>query len=124
MGQRLRVHSSSCGYCRRCRGCVFIPENLITIDELIKKLENGAGNMRSFSLAIVAEGGKSGNATQIAAKVEEQFSHYDTKVTVLGHVQRGGTPSCLDREIASKLGVSAVEANPDGQNRRHGRHTE
>ena len=89
---------------------VLIPENLITIQELITKLETGARNKKTSSLVVVAEGGKSGNAMEIAAKVEQQFSHYDTKVTVLGHVQRGGTPSCADREIASKLGVAAVEA--------------
>ncbi len=89
---------------------VLIPEHLITIPELITKLETGAKNKKTSSLVVVAEGGKSGNAMEIAAKVEEQFSHYDTKVTVLGHVQRGGTPSCADREIASKLGVAAVEA--------------
>jgi 6-phosphofructokinase 1 len=89
---------------------VLIPENLITIQELINKLETGARNKKSSSLVVVAEGGKSGNAMEIAAKVEEQFSHYDTKVTVLGHVQRGGTPSCTDREIAGKLGVASVEA--------------
>ena len=89
---------------------VLIPENLITIPELITKLETGAKNKKSSSLVVVAEGGKSGNAMEIAKKVEEQFSHYDTKVTVLGHVQRGGTPSCTDREIAGKLGVAAVEA--------------
>jgi len=89
---------------------VLIPEHLITIPELINKLETGAKNKKSSSLVVVAEGGKSGNAMEIAQKVEEQFSHYDTKVTVLGHVQRGGTPSCTDREIAGKLGVAAVEA--------------
>ena len=89
---------------------VLIPENLITIPELITKLETGAKNKKSSSLVVVAEGGKSGNAMEIAKKVEEQFSHYDTKVTVLGHVQRGGTPSCTDREIAGKLGVASVEA--------------
>ena len=89
---------------------VLIPEHLMTIDELINKLETGASNKKSSSLVVVAEGGKSGNATEIAHKVQEKFAHYDTKVTVLGHVQRGGTPSCLDREIAGKLGVGAVEA--------------
>ncbi|MCW3127841.1 MAG: 6-phosphofructokinase [Bacteroidetes bacterium] len=89
---------------------VLIPEHMITTDELIKKLETGAKNKKSSSLVIVAEGGKSGNAMEIAQKVDEQFSYYDTKVTVLGHVQRGGTPSCLDREIAGRMGVGAVEA--------------
>ena len=88
---------------------VLIPEHLMTIEELINKLETGAKNKKSSSLVVVAEGGKSGNAMEIAAQVEQQFSHYDTKVTVLGHVQRGGTPSCADREIAGKLGVAAVE---------------
>lgn len=88
---------------------VLIPEHLITIDELITKLEKGAQNKKSSSLVVVAEGGKSGNAYEIAQKVEQQFAHYDTKVTVLGHVQRGGTPSCLDREIAGRMGVAAVE---------------
>jgi 6-phosphofructokinase 1 len=88
---------------------VLIPEHLITIQELISKLETGAQHKKSSSLVVVAEGGKSGTAMEIAAEVEKQFSHYDTKVTVLGHVQRGGTPSCTDREIAGKLGVAAVE---------------
>jgi 6-phosphofructokinase 1 len=88
---------------------VLIPEHLITIDELIDKLETGRQHKKTSSLVVVAEGGKSGNAMEIAEKVKQQFSHYDTKVTVLGHVQRGGTPSCTDREIAGKLGVAAVE---------------
>jgi 6-phosphofructokinase 1 len=94
---------------------VLIPEHLITIPELITKLERGSKNMKSSSLVVVAEGGKSGNATEIAARVEEQFAHYDTKVTVLGHVQRGGSPSCLDREIAGRMGVAAVESILMGQ---------
>jgi 6-phosphofructokinase 1 len=89
---------------------VLIPEHLMTIPELVNKLESGAKNKKTSSLVVVAEGGKSGNATEIAQQVEQQFSHYDTKVTVLGHVQRGGTPSCADRELAGKLGVGAVEA--------------
>lgn len=88
---------------------VLIPEHLITIEELVEKLEDGARNKKSSSLVVVAEGGRSGSATEIARKVQEQFAHYDTKVTVLGHVQRGGSPSCTDREIAGKLGVAAVE---------------
>jgi 6-phosphofructokinase 1 len=88
---------------------VLIPEHLLTIEQLINKLETGAKNKKSSSLVVVAEGGEMGSAIEIAANVEKQFSHYDTKVTVLGHVQRGGTPSCADREIAGKLGVAAVE---------------
>jgi 6-phosphofructokinase 1 len=89
---------------------VLIPEHLITIEELIARLEQGAQHKKSSSLVVVAEGGKSGNATQIAEQVKQKFAHYDTKVSVLGHIQRGGSPSCLDREIAGRMGVAAVEA--------------
>lgn len=59
---------------------------------------------------IVAEGDTNGGAMEIAAKVHAQFNKYDTRVTVLGHIQRGGDPSCFDRVLASRMGVGAVEA--------------
>jgi len=92
---------------------ILIPEMEMSIDELVQRLERN--KKKSSSLIIVAEGGKSGGALEIAAKVKDKFSHYDTKVTVLGHVQRGGTPSCMDREIASRMGVAAVEALLKGE---------
>lgn len=94
---------------------ILIPEIETSIDELIKKLERGAKNKKLSNLVVVAEGGKSGSAFEIAEKVKEKFSYYDTKVTILGHLQRGGAPSCFDRVLASRLGVAAVEGLLNGQ---------
>lgn len=88
---------------------IMIPEKKMTTDQLIEKLEAGAKSKKLSSLVVVAEGGKSGGAIEIAEKVNQKISGYDTKVTILGHLQRGGAPSCFDRVLASKLGVAAVE---------------
>ena len=64
---------------------------------------------------IVAEGGKSGSAQQIADEVKIFLPHYDIKVTILGHLQRGGSPTSSDRLLASKLGVAAVEGLLQGK---------
>jgi 6-phosphofructokinase 1 len=58
----------------------------------------------------VAEGDEAGGAFAIAEKVKARFDHYDTRVTVLGHIQRGGSPTCMDRVHASELGNEAVKA--------------
>jgi 6-phosphofructokinase 1 len=92
---------------------ILVPEREMTIEDLVKKLE--CSKKKSSGLVIVAEGLKMGSAIEIAAKVKERFSHYDTKVTVLGHIQRGGSPSCLDREIASRMGVAAIEGLLQGK---------
>lgn len=94
---------------------VLIPEEHLTTEELIKVLETGSKNNKTSSLVIVAEGGKSGSATEIAQQVSKEFSYYDTKVTILGHIQRGGSPTCFDRVLASRLGVAAVEGLIEGQ---------
>lgn len=86
---------------------VLIPENEISIERLIKTL--GKRKKKSSILILVAEGYKAGNANTIAHKINQKFPEYDTKVSVLGHLQRGGSPSCLDREIASRMGIAAVE---------------
>jgi 6-phosphofructokinase 1 len=88
---------------------ILVPEELTSIDELIEKLDVGAKSNKASSLVIVAEGGKSGGAMEIARQVNERISYYETKVTILGHVQRGGTPTYFDRVLASRLGVAAVE---------------
>ena len=63
----------------------------------------------------MAEGSKSGGAYEIAKKVTEKYAEYDTRVSVLGHLQRGGAPSCYDRVIASRMGVAAVEGILQGR---------
>jgi 6-phosphofructokinase 1 len=88
----------------------LIPERDTSIDRLVEILEEGLHNNKSSSLVIVAEAGESGRTFRIAEEVQQRFQYYDTKVTILGHLQRGGSPTCFDRVLASRLGVSAVEA--------------
>jgi len=87
---------------------VLLPEKETSLDELIVQLEAGASTKKSSSIVIVSEGSKCGGAYDIAKKVKERFNHYDTKVTILGHLQRGGSPSSFDRILGSRLGFAAV----------------
>ena len=86
----------------------MVPEREQSIEDLIKTLEESS-TRRSSSIVIVAEGDEQGGALDIARKVKERFDHYDTRVTVLGHIQRGGSPTTFDRVLACRLGVAAVE---------------
>ncbi|MBX2846529.1 MAG: 6-phosphofructokinase [Saprospiraceae bacterium] len=88
---------------------IMIPEDNMKLDELIDILKKGRPSKNS-SIVVVAEGDNLGGAFVIAEKVKEQFQQYETKVTILGHLQRGGSPSCFDRVLASRLGLAAVEA--------------
>lgn len=90
--------------------CVMIPERSTSVEELIAILRKGYQSHKTSSIVIVAEGNPNGRAFEIARKVNENYKDYETKVTVLGHLQRGGDPSCEDRVMASELGVAAVEA--------------
>ncbi|MFQ3213793.1 MAG: 6-phosphofructokinase 1 [Marivirga sp.] len=94
---------------------VIIPEEDTSIDALVAKLNEGGRQNKSSSLVVVAEGGKSGSAIEIANKVKEKSSYFDTKVTILGHLQRGGTPTYFDRVLASKMGVGAIEGLDAGR---------
>ena len=89
---------------------VMTPEAGMGIDDLIEILERGEESNKTSSIVIVAEGDTNGGAMEIAAKVHSRYDKYDTRVTVLGHIQRGGDPSCFDRVLASRMGVGAVEA--------------
>jgi 6-phosphofructokinase 1 len=94
---------------------ILIPETRTHIDQLISLLEKGWKRKKTSSIVIVAEGDDAGGAFAIAEKVKEKFTQYDTRVTVLGHIQRGGSPSCMDRLLAGKLGVGAVEGLLQGK---------
>ncbi|MBW3468180.1 6-phosphofructokinase [Arthrospiribacter ruber] len=87
----------------------LIPEKKMPIERLVERLKARTKAMKTSNIVIVAEGGKSGGAAEIAEKIKKQLPYYDIKVTILGHLQRGGAPSSYDRVLASKLGVSAVE---------------
>ncbi|MBC7744805.1 MAG: 6-phosphofructokinase [Flavobacterium sp.] len=96
---------------------ILLPERDTAIDDLISKLEKGAQNKKSSSIVIVAEGDKNGGAYDVAKRVKEKFNYYDTKVTILGHLQRGGSPSSTDRVLACRFGYAAVKALLAGETR-------
>jgi 6-phosphofructokinase 1 len=96
---------------------ILLPEKATAIDELIAKLESGAKRKKSSSIVIVAEGDKNGGAYDVAKRVKEKFDFYDTKVSILGHMQRGGRPSSNDRVLACRFGYAAVKALIAGETR-------
>ena len=88
---------------------ILIPEKKFPVEKLIDRLKFREKAKKESNIVIVAEGGKSGGAQEISEKVKKILPTYDIKVTILGHLQRGGAPSSFDRILSSKLGVSAVE---------------
>lgn len=94
---------------------VLIPETETFVESLIKRLELGRSHQKTSSIIIVAEGDDGGGAYEVGRKVKEKYNHYETKVTVLGHIQRGVSPSAADRVLASMLGKGAVEALLEGR---------
>jgi 6-phosphofructokinase 1 len=89
---------------------IIIPENKSGMLNLIDRLENGRKDKTS-RIVIVAEcEDEEGGAFEIGRSVKEKFPHLDTRVSILGHIQRGGKPTCMDRVLASRTGVAAVEA--------------
>ncbi len=94
----------------------IIPEENTSFDELFKILEEGGRSNRKSSLIVVAEGSKIGGANELAKKVAERTNYFDIKVTILGHLQRGGAPTYFDRVLASRMGVAAVEGLNAGEN--------
>lgn len=97
-------------------GGVLLPEEDATLDDLVKLLKRSAKRAKLFSIVIVAEGNHMGTVYDIARQVEQQIDIYDDiKVTVIGHLQRGGSPSSFDRVLSSVLGFTAVEALLEGK---------
>ncbi len=95
---------------------ILIPEEDMGADRLIESLRKSEKSGKTSSIIVVAEGDKSGkNIFELGEYVEENLTGYEVRVSVLGHIQRGGSPSCFDRVLASKLGVGAVEALMEGQ---------
>lgn len=90
-------------------GNVLLPENNTSVEEFMATLQ-ASRRKKLFNLIIVAEGNQSGGAIDIAKEVKENYPEFDVKVSVIGHLQRGGAPSCHDRVLASRLGYEAVEA--------------
>ena len=95
---------------------ILIPEEDLGLDRLLESLKRSKKSGKSSSLVLVAEGDKIGkNVFELKEYVEENLPDYDVRVSVLGHMQRGGAPSCYDRVLASRMGVKAVESIQEGK---------
>lgn len=95
---------------------ILIPEEDMGLDRLLDSLRKSKASGKSSSIVVIAEGDKIGkNAFELKDYVEENMPEYDVRVSILGHMQRGGSPSCFDRVLASRLGVKAVESLLEGK---------
>ena len=95
---------------------ILIPEQNLGLDRLLDSLKRSKASGKSSSIVIVAEGDKTGkNVFELKEYVEEHLPIYDVRVSVLGHMQRGGNPTCFDRVLASRMGVKAVESILEGK---------
>ena len=94
---------------------ILIPGENLGLDRLLESLRRSKKSGKSSSIVVVAEGDKIGkNVFELAQHIEENLPDYEVRVSVLGHIQRGGTPSCFDRVLASRMGLKAVESLLDG----------
>ena len=97
---------------------ILIPEEDKGIEQMLESLEKSRKSGKTSSIIVVAEGEKSGkNIFELAEYIGDNLQGYDIRVSVLGHIQRGGAPSCFDRVLASRLGVGAIEALLRGESK-------
>lgn len=95
---------------------ILIPEEDLGLERLLESLKKSKASGKSSSIVVVSEGDKIGKSVfELKDYVEENLPEYDVRVSVLGHMQRGGAPSCFDRVLASRLGVKAVESLLEGK---------
>jgi 6-phosphofructokinase 1 len=94
---------------------IMVPELTNDYDMLEVFLQNAHKKHKTSSIVLVAEGDEIGGALKLAEKVKKEHSEYDVRVTILGHIQRGGSPSARDRVNAGRMGVSAIEALLKGE---------
>ena len=95
---------------------ILIPEENLGLERLVESLRRSKKSGKSSSIVIVAEGDKIGKSVfELKDYIDEHMAEYEVRVSVLGHMQRGGNPSCFDRVLASRLGVKAVEGLLEGQ---------
>jgi 6-phosphofructokinase 1 len=95
---------------------ILIPEAELGLERLLESLKKSKASGKSSSIVVIAEGDKIGkNVFELKDYVEANLPEYDIRVSVLGHMQRGGPPSCYDRVLASRLGVKAVESLMEGK---------
>ncbi len=95
---------------------ILIPEENLGLERLLESLKKSKESGKTSSIVVVAEGDNIGkNVFELKEYVEKNMPEYDVRVSVLGHMQRGGAPSCFDRVLASRLGVKAVESLLEGK---------
>lgn len=93
----------------------IIPEYNTEVDQLEEFIKNGFRKSKSSSIVLVAESEITGGAMHYAERVKNEYPQYDVRVTILGHLQRGGSPTAHDRIIASRMGVASIQALMEGQ---------
>ena len=93
----------------------IIPEDQTDVDQLEKFIGRGFRKTKNSSIVIVSEGKQDGGAMHYAERVKAEYPQYDVRVSILGHLQRGGSPTAADRILASRLGVGAIDALLEGQ---------
>lgn len=93
----------------------IIPERETKVDQLDELIKNGFRKTKNSSIVIVAESDITGGATGLAERMHNEHPEYDVRVTILGHIQRGGSPTAYDRILASRMGVAAIDALVDEQ---------
>jgi 6-phosphofructokinase 1 len=95
---------------------ILIPEEDMGLERLLESLKRSEKSGKTSSIVVVAEGDKTGeNVFEIASYVEQNLPYYEVRVSVMGHMQRGGAPTCFDRVLASRMGVFAVESLMEGK---------
>lgn len=94
---------------------ILIPEAATNIEDVISSLSEKEKRKKLVNIIVVAEGDAFGGANEVAKIVRERLPNFDTKVSILGHIQRGGSPTCIDRLVASRMGYHAVEALIEGK---------
>jgi 6-phosphofructokinase 1 len=94
---------------------ILIPERKTNVDEIVRSLDEKSKRKKLVNMIIVAEGDDFGGANELSTYINKQLPELETRVCILGHIQRGGSPSCLDRVIASRMGYHAVECLIEGR---------
>ncbi len=93
----------------------IIPEYAVAKDQLAETISNGFRKTKNSSIVLVSESEVTGGAMGVAERVRKEYPEFDVRVVILGHIQRGGTPSASDRILASRMGVAAIDALLEGQ---------
>lgn len=94
---------------------ILLPETATDIEDVLNRIDMDERRKKTVHILVVAEGDDFGGAKEVYARIHERFPLLDTRTCVLGHIQRGGSPSCADRVLASRLGYASVKALMEGK---------